>query len=271
MSSLYPAWILEEAAAFAAIPPTYEASLYGLWTGILTTVFPASEGYIVKPQAPVRAESGRLSEDSYTSTDSYGRSVTREPPLYPDFVVARYLAPRRHQPVLLVELKRVDITPGGMSPITKYVDILGLDQDVGGARWMLAGNSTAHCYPGSRRADGSVGPATSGRCVGSSVWQFMMSTKNVERGDSTGFGPPLGGGGGPQRQPSNSRYPGSHSSHSRQSWQQQAPHFSSTQPELSWDPAWDNPPSAGPSGLRGQYPSYSTDPPGPNYRNDYPF
>jgi len=152
-----------------------------MWNAMLNTAFPAAEGYVVKPQAPVRPETSRRSDDSWASKDSYNRVVSDEKPLLPDFIVARCVGPRNHIALLLVEIKRRDFDVGTSSELaTHYIDAIGVDDSVRGMAWIVVGNSTAYCYqarvpplPG-----GTLGAV--GECDGPSVEAFMLSLKGPQ-------------------------------------------------------------------------------------------
>jgi len=114
---MYAPWVVERARSYRLNPPRLESSLYGLVNAVLTTIFSADEGYMVKPQPKLRSplESSRTSSDSQRSgdlafspgsefsVDSWGRPVGDDV-LVPDFVVAR-VGVGRDVPILVLEVK----------------------------------------------------------------------------------------------------------------------------------------------------------------------
>lgn len=99
-----PDWLLDRFDALYAMPPHYEASYYGPVNMLLTTFFPATMRFLVKPQARIReppVPGGR------TSNDSYGQTVgTSDKDGNPDFLVSTGTAALDSDvPFLIYEVK----------------------------------------------------------------------------------------------------------------------------------------------------------------------
>jgi hypothetical protein len=98
-------WLLGRFNEIRTHPPHYESSYYGPINMLLTTYFPARDGFIVKPQTRLRWGPG---PQGRTSTDSYGQSVgISNEDINPDFLVS-IGTPRADSdvPLLIVEVKR---------------------------------------------------------------------------------------------------------------------------------------------------------------------
>jgi len=82
-----PNWLLRRFNAVYHEPPHYESSYYGPINMLLTTYFPAMDGYLVKPQARLRQPP---SPGARTSIDSTGQIVdTRSDDGNPDSLVSK--------------------------------------------------------------------------------------------------------------------------------------------------------------------------------------
>jgi hypothetical protein len=103
-----PNWLLRRFNAVYHEPPHYESSYYGPINMLLTTYFPAMDGYLVKPQARLRQPP---SPGARTSIDSTGQTVgTRSDDGNPDFLVSKGSPTLDADvPLLIYEVKRHDV------------------------------------------------------------------------------------------------------------------------------------------------------------------
>jgi len=103
-----PNWLLHRFKAVYHEPPHYESSYYGPINMLLTTYFPAVDGYLVKPQARLRQPP---SPGARTSIDSTGQKVgTRSDDGNPDFLVSKGSPTLDADvPLLIYEVKRHDV------------------------------------------------------------------------------------------------------------------------------------------------------------------
>jgi len=121
-----PGWLLERFNANFEEDPHYEASYYGPINMLLTSYFPATNNFIVKPQARLQM---LAPPGVQGSRDSYGRNVIALAVDHqPDFVVCKVLekrgqVPAVDVPLLILEAKR-GVRPSGSSEaqIERYMD-----------------------------------------------------------------------------------------------------------------------------------------------------
>ncbi|KAF8587969.1 hypothetical protein K439DRAFT_1285173, partial [Ramaria rubella] len=101
----------------------YEASWYGPLNMLLTTYFPASKGFNVKPQARLRQPSADPRER--TSIDSYGQTVgTYDDDSNPDFLVSIGTSSlHADTPLLIYEVKREGMDEGEATlQLDRYIE-----------------------------------------------------------------------------------------------------------------------------------------------------
>jgi hypothetical protein len=116
-----PSWLLDRFKALYLNPPHYEASYYGPANMLLTTYFPASLQFLVKPQARLREPPQPAERHSF---DSYGQPVgTSNKDGNPDFLVSRGTSALDGDiPFLIYELKRDDVSEGeAMAQMERYI------------------------------------------------------------------------------------------------------------------------------------------------------
>jgi hypothetical protein len=103
--AVIPLWLLARLHALFGDPPHYEASFYGPTNMFLTTFFPASLQFIVKPQARLRDPPEPGERPSF---DSYGQQVgTSDKDGNPDFLVSKGMSKLQGDvPFLIYENKR---------------------------------------------------------------------------------------------------------------------------------------------------------------------
>ena len=116
-----PSWLLDRFTALYLNPPHYEASYYGPANMLLTSYFPATLQFLVKPQARLR-EPPQPAERH--SVDSYGQPVgTSNKDGNPDFLVSKGTSALDGDiPFLIYELKRGEESEGeAMLQMERYI------------------------------------------------------------------------------------------------------------------------------------------------------
>jgi hypothetical protein len=108
MPVVVPNWLEGRFASLSGQSPHYEASYYGPINMLLTTYFPAADGFNVKPQPRLR--SLVANQGQRISIDSYGGSVgTSSDDPIPDFLVSIGSSKLgKDVPILIYEVKRSD-------------------------------------------------------------------------------------------------------------------------------------------------------------------
>jgi hypothetical protein len=108
MPVVIPDWLQGRFDSLSVQSPHYEASYYGPINMLLTTYFPATDGFNVKPQPRLRTLVA--SQGQRVSIDSYGGSVgTASDDPIPDFLVSIGSSKLgKDIPILIYEVKRSD-------------------------------------------------------------------------------------------------------------------------------------------------------------------